>query len=72
MCNADMKINTYYWEGPNEPKGDWFGPRKCTDWNMVQAWADERAINFKGNDDALAKLILSNELGSFGLANLLE
>ncbi|KAI0878355.1 hypothetical protein GGS24DRAFT_518143 [Hypoxylon argillaceum] len=57
MCNADVTINTYQWKTPTEIKGQSSGPRKCTDWDRIQAWADERMLKFDGVDNYIEKLV---------------
>jgi len=64
MCNADVSINTYFWEDTHTIKGDRSGARKCTDWNRIQAWADERTVEYVNTDDFLAGLVQSGETGS--------
>ncbi|KAI1771727.1 hypothetical protein F4818DRAFT_445058 [Hypoxylon cercidicola] len=46
MCNADVTINTFSWDNPSKLEGNRSGPRKCVDWNSIQAWADERRLGF--------------------------
>lgn len=66
MCNADIAINTYTWGTPYEIKGNRDWPRKCTNWDRVAAWADERRVTFEGAEKFLASLVQSDEPGSLG------
>ncbi|KAI1325442.1 hypothetical protein F5Y16DRAFT_401443 [Xylariaceae sp. FL0255] len=51
MCNADLKLNTYRYETPEQVRGDRSGTRKCTNWDRIQAWADaeERDLQIGGD-----------------------
>ncbi|KAI1119771.1 hypothetical protein F5Y10DRAFT_291012 [Nemania abortiva] len=60
MCNADVTINTYFWESPDEIKGKSSGRRRCTDWDRIQAWADDRTISFADHESLLSSLVPSN------------
>jgi len=46
-------------------------PRKCIDWDSLQAWADERALNASDEGYFLSTLIPSHEPGSSGPADLM-
>ncbi|KAI0418435.1 hypothetical protein F5X98DRAFT_338057 [Xylaria grammica] len=60
MCNADVTLNTYFWQTPFEIKGKRDGPRKCTDWSLIEAWADERSLNATNRTQFLDSLVPSN------------
>ncbi|KAI0186505.1 hypothetical protein EV127DRAFT_371071 [Xylaria flabelliformis] len=62
MCNADVSVNTFFWEDPNTIKGDRSGNRKCVDWDSIQAWADGRAVDYDNIDDFLAGLVHTDEV----------
>lgn len=48
MCNAGPSVNTYVREPDSgKLKGDSSAPRKCVDWSIFEAWADERAVSRK-------------------------
>lgn len=64
MCNADVTVNTYFWKPNGEIKGFREGPRKCTDWNRVQDWLDERELPFGSKEDFLASLVSNDEEGN--------
>lgn len=66
MCSADVTVNTYSWKNPEEIKGDSSWPRKCTDWESIQVWADERAVEYVGNDDFVSILVPSHDTESLG------
>ena len=72
MCNADVTVNTYYWKSPDEIQGNRTGTRKCTDWNRIQEWAEERAVKFEGVDDFLDTLVQSDEVGGINQVDLAE
>lgn len=57
MCNADVSINTYFWENPRTIKGSRAKTRKCTDWSRLQAWADERTLSASDRDAFLETLV---------------
>ncbi|KAI1809103.1 hypothetical protein GGS20DRAFT_573519 [Poronia punctata] len=57
MCNADVSINTYFWKDTHTIKGDRSGARRCTDWNRIQDWAEERSVKYSNIDDFLAGLV---------------
>ncbi|KAI1177470.1 hypothetical protein F4777DRAFT_206751 [Nemania sp. FL0916] len=59
MCNADVTVNTYFWENPREIKGKSSWPRKCTDWDQIQAWADDRTVRFADQESLLSNLVPS-------------
>lgn len=61
MCNADVTINTYHWRGDDDIKGFRKGPRKCTDWDRVQSWLGERAIEFHDKEEFLSRLVPDGE-----------
>ncbi|KAI0543947.1 hypothetical protein F4679DRAFT_566706 [Xylaria curta] len=61
MCNADVTVNTYFWQTPFEIKGKRDGPRKCMDWSLIEAWADERSLNASSRAQFLDSLVPSNE-----------
>lgn len=45
MCNADLMIDTLVWNDNNSylhGKNHW--PRKCANWNSIQAFARSRAV----------------------------
>lgn len=66
MCNADVSFNSFFWENARTIKGDPTGPRKCTDWNRIQAWADERAVPPSDMDGFLVSLVHMDEDESMG------
>ncbi|XXH05942.1 hypothetical protein Hte_012385 [Hypoxylon texense] len=66
MCNADVTINTFFWENPNKIDGNRAGPRKCVDWSRLQAWADERSLGLGGKEAFLTTLIPSDDPESMG------
>ncbi|KAI1455164.1 hypothetical protein F4805DRAFT_290808 [Annulohypoxylon moriforme] len=68
MCNADVAINTYFWDSQGEIKADRTGPRRCTNWDQISEWADERTLELKNLDQFRKTLIPSDELGSIGPA----
>ncbi|KAI0910067.1 hypothetical protein F4823DRAFT_387654 [Ustulina deusta] len=57
MCNADVSVNTFFWENKYKIKGDRSGARKCTNWDSIQAWADKRTVQYTGIDEFLARLV---------------
>ncbi|KAK0609935.1 hypothetical protein B0T17DRAFT_629454 [Bombardia bombarda] len=62
MCNADVSVNTFFWENPRKIKGDRSGPRKCTNWDRLQAWADERTVQYDDINQFLATLVYDDDL----------
>jgi hypothetical protein len=66
MCNADVAINTYFWEDPHKIKGSRAKTRKCTDWSRLQAWADERTLSASDRDAFLETLVPMGQAGSIG------
>ncbi|KAI1120825.1 hypothetical protein F5Y10DRAFT_289256 [Nemania abortiva] len=66
MCNVDVTLNTYFWLSSHEIKGNRTGSRKCTDWNHLQAWADERTLRASGKEEFLASLVQRDELEGVG------
>ncbi|KAI0897749.1 hypothetical protein F4806DRAFT_375667 [Annulohypoxylon nitens] len=72
MCNADVTMNTLFWESPSRVLGE-RGPRKCTDWNRLQAWADDRTITAKDRETLLTTMVVPiDEIGSIGPIDLLR
>ncbi|KAI1387153.1 uncharacterized protein F4822DRAFT_429914 [Hypoxylon trugodes] len=72
MCNADVAINTLLWDGPSKVKGARPGPRKCTDWGRLQAWADDKTLAEKDLKTFLATAVVPfDEIGSVGPTELL-
>ncbi|KAK4195845.1 hypothetical protein QBC40DRAFT_314971 [Triangularia verruculosa] len=73
MCNADTTINTYYWHedstGKMMIKGDRTGPRKCTDWDHLQAWAEDRTI-YGGDRERFLENLVSHDHEGGGLGPL--
>ncbi|KAK4655124.1 hypothetical protein QC762_404494 [Podospora pseudocomata] len=67
MCNADTTINTYLWQrdshGKLMIKGNRTGPRKCTDWDKLQEWAEDRTIYGSDRDRFLESLVSPSEHG---------
>lgn len=68
MCNAEAKVNTYFWKTPTEIKGNTTGTRSCADWSRVQAWTNSRKVDFEGagGEDFLHVLVPSDRNGSVG------
>ena len=66
MCNADITMNTFFWKTEHSIKGDRSGVRKCVDWDRIQAWADERALDAGDEERFLSTLIQSHEPDSIG------
>lgn len=66
MCNADVAINTYFWETPQKIKGSRAKTRKCTDWGRLQSWADERTLSASDKDAFLETLVPMGQTGSIG------
>lgn len=64
MCNADLTINTFEWQG-GEIQGISSHPRTCKDWTAFEEWADARALHFNGKDPGSA-LLLEGEEGAHG------
>ncbi|KAK8855108.1 tat pathway signal sequence [Apiospora arundinis] len=61
MCNADATINTYFWASKDDIKGYRSGPRKCTNWGLVQSWLSSREIDLGDREGFLASLVSVNE-----------
>ncbi|KAK6835050.1 hypothetical protein PG987_009744 [Apiospora arundinis] len=61
MCNADVTINTYFWASKDEIKGYRSGPRKCTNWGLVQSWLSSREIDLGDREGFLTSLVSVNE-----------
>ncbi|KAH8434518.1 oxidase ustYa family protein [Aspergillus melleus] len=57
LCNADITVNTYYWKSATEIHGNRTGTRKCTNWERIQEWAIDRAVEFDGPDSFLDSLV---------------
>ncbi|KAI8945736.1 hypothetical protein F4801DRAFT_567223 [Xylaria longipes] len=67
MCNADVSINTLFWETPNKVQGARPGPRKCVDWDHLQSWADNRTLTASDRKTFLATMVVPfDEPGSVG------
>lgn len=63
MCNFDVTINTYAWKTPTDIKGKREGSRKCTDWDKILEWADERAVKYDNYEKFLTTLVQGDEHG---------
>ncbi|KAI1137266.1 hypothetical protein F5Y05DRAFT_419716 [Hypoxylon sp. FL0543] len=73
MCNADVTINTLLRESPSQVLGARPGPRKCIDWDRLQAWADDRTLSASDGETFLATLVVPfDESGSIGPVELLR
>lgn len=57
ICNADLTVNTYYWNSDGEIQGNRTGFRRCTDWQRIQEWAEKRAVEFDGPENFLNTLV---------------
>jgi len=67
MCHADVTINTVEWETPTKLRGVKAGPRKCMDWERIEAWANSRSVNAaNGSDFINGKLAKFGQIGSIG------
>ncbi|KAI1204065.1 uncharacterized protein F4807DRAFT_449050 [Annulohypoxylon truncatum] len=66
MCNADLTVNTYFWESSKRIRGDRSGHRKCMNWERIQAWAEERSLAARDRDSFIATLVPSDEAGTLG------
>ncbi|KAI0436442.1 hypothetical protein F4803DRAFT_542274 [Xylaria telfairii] len=71
MCNADLTINTLFWETPEKVQGARPGPRKCIDWDRLEAWADDRILIASDRETFLETLVLPFDApGSTGPVDL--
>ncbi|KAF2963011.1 hypothetical protein GQX73_g10561 [Xylaria multiplex] len=61
MCNADTTINTYAWKNNHEIRGSRTGSRRCTDWDHLQAWANQRTLQIVDRSETMAALVPSDE-----------
>ncbi|KAK4190588.1 hypothetical protein QBC35DRAFT_471745 [Podospora australis] len=66
MCNADVTVNTYYWEKPGKIKGNRSGARKCTDWDRLQEWSDQRTVVISEEAKLVDVIAQKDETGSVG------
>lgn len=67
MCNADVTINTLFWETPTKVQGTRPGPRKCVDWDRLQSWAEDRTLTASDRETFLANLVVPfDDIGSMG------
>ncbi|KAI0198220.1 hypothetical protein F4808DRAFT_266836 [Astrocystis sublimbata] len=72
MCNADLSINTLFWETPTKVQGARPGLRKCVNWDLLQSWAEDRTLTAKDRESFLATLVVPFEKpGSIGPIDLL-
>lgn len=57
MCNTpEARVATYQWGGANGLMANKLAPRKCLDWEALEAWVDERAIEVEDWDSFLTTL----------------
>ncbi|KAI2637706.1 hypothetical protein GGS26DRAFT_544846 [Hypomontagnella submonticulosa] len=68
MCNADVAINTFFWDAQGEIEANRTGPRKCTNWDRISEWADERRLTLQSREQFRPTLVPSDEPGSIGPA----
>jgi hypothetical protein len=46
MCRADVTLITMFWESHNAiPAADFGVPHACANWDAIQDWSKERAID---------------------------
>ncbi|KAI0189057.1 hypothetical protein F4808DRAFT_454100 [Astrocystis sublimbata] len=64
MCNADISMNTFFWKDPRTIKGDRSGARKCTNWDRIQDWADNRRVQYADMDEFIDALVPAPSLMS--------
>lgn len=57
MCNAEPTVTPYKWVAPNILEAAMSAPRKCTNWNVLEAWVDERAVAVDSWDEFLTMLV---------------
>ncbi|KAI1656177.1 hypothetical protein F4813DRAFT_136605 [Daldinia decipiens] len=73
MCNPDLTLDTLSWVTPRMVEGSRPEPRKCADWDHLQAWADDRTLPMEDLEEFLATFVVpSNETGSIGPVDLLK
>ncbi|KAI1178234.1 hypothetical protein F4777DRAFT_130811 [Nemania sp. FL0916] len=73
MCNADVTVNTLVWENSQKVRGARPGPRKCIDWNQLEAWAADRILIASDRDTFLETLVVPfDDAGSMGPVELLR
>lgn len=60
MCNAEATIVTYSWGGPHGIQADRSGLRKCTNWDVFDEWAQQRALQVEDKETFLTKLVLDS------------
>ncbi|GAW23039.1 hypothetical protein ANO14919_125870 [Xylariales sp. No.14919] len=73
MCNADVAINTLFWESPAKVQGARPGSRKCINWERLEAWAENRILISSDRETFLKTLVVPfGTAGSVGPVDLLR